>query len=561
MAPAKTPHKRRKRAAADGASGAEASASPSSTGATRAAAAFDVTLAPGAVLLVDGACAIRCVDGQCDAHGYEMRANAPAVIARSVCGVDRGVTVTAGATGARVRGEGVEGATTCRARTRETTTTERDWTPTVITHHWRAVAESIVNSETARGVACAAFIGPKGVGKSTFARFVANALVSRRGACAWLDLDCGQPELTAPGLVSLTYLRQPLLGAPQTHQASGAEFVGAPQATFSASFVGDVSPQSDPDAYVRGALRCVDAWKALGDARPPMVINTSGWVKGLGLELTEEVLRAVGSSASDFFVVNINSHVASRNAPSVNWFCDYMSPDAVQPSVQTFEVAAGLGTAPNGADADVEETSADTYELSGDGAVGKSKDTRRSASDSRALSWLAWSKQAVAMCNNCPSQGALDFEDGGEVEAFNATAADLTRATPWKVCLDDIVIHLLHSNLPAREALMAINGAVVGLLKAPAPGDERGFAECLGLGLVRGVDAKHRYAYILTPLPSDKLKLVETLALGKLEFPPRLLGVAGEYPYMHVGTIANIGSGSKAIKSRNNIVRSSTARR
>lgn len=560
MAPAKSQsHKRRKRAASD-AAGADIDAQGSSArAATGADAAFDVTLAPGAVAVIDGACAIRCVDGQCDAHGYEMRANTPAVIARSVCGVDRGVTVTAGAGGARVRGEPVEGATaTCRAQTRETSTTERDWTPTVITHHWRTVAENIVGSDSERGVACVAFVGPKGVGKSTFARFVANGLVSRGGACAWLDLDCGQPELTAPGLVSLTYLRQPLLGAPQTHQASGAEFAGAPATTFSASFVGDVSPQSDPDAYVRGALRCVDAWKALGDARPPMVINTSGWVKGLGLELTEEVLRAVGTCAADFYVVNINSHVASRNAPSVEWFCDYMSPDATKPSVQTFEVAAGYGTAPNGADADVEETSAETYE-SGGGA--KSKDPRRSASDSRALSWLAWSKQAVAMCNNCPSQGALDFEDGGEIEAFNAVAADLTRSTPWKVSLDDIVIHLLHADLPAREALMAINGAIVGLLKAPAPGDERGCAECLGLGLVRGVDAARRYAYILTPLPNDKLKHVETLALGKLEFPPRLLGVAGEFPYMHVGTIANIGSGSKAIKSRNNIVRSSALRR
>ena len=78
---------------------------------------------------------------------------------------------------------------------------------------------------------------------------------------------------------------------------------------------------------------------------------------------------------------------------------------------------------------------------------------------------------------------------------------------------------------------------------------------------MRGVDATRRYAYILTPLPNDKLKHVETLALGKLEFPPRLLGVAGEFPYMHVGTIANIGSGSKAIKSRNNIVRSTALRR
>ena len=59
----------------------------------------------------------------------------------------------------------------------------------------------------------------------------------------------------------------------------------------------------------------------------------------------------------------------------------------------------------------------------------------------------------------------------------------------------------------------------------------------------------------LTPVPSDKLACVETLALGKLEFPPRLLGPSGDYPYMQVGAIANDGTGSKAIKARNNILR------
>ena len=78
---------------------------------------------------------------------------------------------------------------------------------------------------------------------------------------------------------------------------------------------------------------------------------------------------------------------------------------------------------------------------------------------------------------------------------------------------------------------------------------------------MRGVDYDKRYIYILTPVARDKLKSVETIALGKLEFPPKLLGAAGEYPYMQVGSIANEGSGSKAIKSRSNILRQNTAPR
>jgi polynucleotide 5'-hydroxyl-kinase GRC3/NOL9 len=247
-------------------------------------------------------------------------------------------------------------------------------------------------------------------------------------------------------------------------------------------------------------------------------------------------------------------------ADDVYWFHDSNAPATANPRVTTYEVAAGVGTAPKGADAEVEETSVETYENTASDASPsgmKSKDTKRSPTDARALSWLAWSRQTVAMCNERPYEGALELDDLGENEAFAATALELTKAIPWRVSFDDITLHVLQSDLDVREALMALNGAVVGLLKTSAPG--RRYAECVGVAVVRGIDVDNRYIYILTPVSSERLKLVTTLALGTLEFPPRLLGPSGEYPYMQVGAIANEGSGSKAIKSRNNILRQNTA--
>ena len=121
---------------------------------------------------------------------------------------------------------------------------------------------------------------------------------------------------------------------------------------------------------------------------------------------------------------------------------------------------------------------------------------------------------------------------------------------PWRFFRGDVDIHVLQGDLDSREALIALNGAVVGLLKSSSSG-----SECVGLGIVRGIDVDERFFYVLTPVPSDKLASVSTLALGKLEFPPRLLGPSGDYPYMQVGAIANEGTGSKAIKARNNILR------
>lgn len=60
---------------------------------------------------------------------------------------------------------------------------------------------------------------------------------------------------------------------------------------------GDVSPQSDPDRYMSAVQSLYNQYLAMGtDAHgrwPPLVVNTHGWVKGLGLELLAHVLRVV----------------------------------------------------------------------------------------------------------------------------------------------------------------------------------------------------------------------------------------------------------------------------
>lgn len=52
---------------------------------------------------------------------------------------------------------------------------------------------------TAHSQPCAAICGAKGVGKSTFARLLVNSLLNQHASVAFLDADCGQPELTVPG--------------------------------------------------------------------------------------------------------------------------------------------------------------------------------------------------------------------------------------------------------------------------------------------------------------------------------------------------------------------------
>lgn len=67
--------------------------------------------------------------------------------------------------------------------------------------------------ESARTVVC----GGKGVGKSTFVRFLVNRSLPVFGEVLCLDFDPGQPEFTIPGCVSAVVVKHPLLGPSFTH--------------------------------------------------------------------------------------------------------------------------------------------------------------------------------------------------------------------------------------------------------------------------------------------------------------------------------------------------------
>ncbi|KAJ8879927.1 hypothetical protein PR048_020548 [Dryococelus australis] len=60
-------------------------------------------------------------------------------------------------------------------------------------------------------------LGGKGVGKSTFLRYLANSCVSKHGSVLWLDFDPGQAEFTVPGCMSAVLVKEPLLGPNFTH--------------------------------------------------------------------------------------------------------------------------------------------------------------------------------------------------------------------------------------------------------------------------------------------------------------------------------------------------------
>lgn len=154
--------------------------------------------------------------------------------------------------------------------------------------------------------------GAKNTGKSSLVRHVLNSLLRERSLVAVLDTDLGQPEFGPPGFVALYVFD----GA-----ADGAVFGPSwcvPRVPVRSHFIGDVSPREDPARLVAAVRDLTEFFERElrtyrhgtiierhGDAgvarrgvrgterRMPLVVNTHGWVKGLGADIVRDIQEAV----------------------------------------------------------------------------------------------------------------------------------------------------------------------------------------------------------------------------------------------------------------------------
>ncbi|EED92515.1 predicted protein, partial [Thalassiosira pseudonana CCMP1335] len=131
--------------------------------------------------------------------------------------------------------------------------------------------------------------GAKGVGKSTCLRYVTNRLLSTqltikcKRQVAILDVDCGQSELSPPGMMTLTILSRPLLSDPPLHMV------------LASYFYGDITSKADPDTFINMTTQLMRTYAKLvagSSTACPLVVNTDGWVKGLGAEILAAVIGA-----------------------------------------------------------------------------------------------------------------------------------------------------------------------------------------------------------------------------------------------------------------------------
>ncbi|XP_071737475.1 polynucleotide 5'-hydroxyl-kinase NOL9 [Rutidosis leptorrhynchoides] len=337
----------------------------------------------------------------------------------------------------------------------------------------------------------AAFIcGPKNSGKSTFSRLLLHLLLRRYKRVAYLDTDVGQPEFTPPGCLSLTVLDK-----------ENIDSKVPPERCF---FFGDISSKRDPEIYLQYLYSLCDHYNkhylqsstttSPNNSGVPLIVNTPGWVKGIGYDVLVDMLNYIAPS----HVVNICISAKSKNLPSGAFW----SQDGDVGSVTLIEI--------NSARQD---------------SLNRSILIRKDSRHLRDLSIVAYFRQC--------------FPSDMNISSTEYVAQALAAHPPYEVPMSAVKIKHLHCQVPKAEILYSLNATIVGLAV-----DSEGYGNlprCVGLGIVRAVDTLKRVLYIITPVPQNVLEDVDLLLQGFIQIPTCLLQVQGCIsPYMASNVLPGI---------------------
>ncbi|KAL8159827.1 hypothetical protein V2J09_001364 [Rumex salicifolius] len=355
---------------------------------------------------------------------------------------------------------------------------------------WSEAADFIASDSIGCLAPVSIICGPKNSGKTTFSRYLLNTLLLRYKRVAYLDTDVGQPEFTAPGCLSLTVIEKitpdftiPCLKTPER-----------------CYFFGDVSSKRDPELYKKCVWRLYDyynkEYRSNENGNPnrselPLIINTPGWVKGIGYDILVDMLNYIPST----HVVKISTGAESKNLPTGSFWLDSQDSD----SFSLIEIRSALWDSCN-----------------------RSVLVQKESHLLRDRRLIAYFRQCLA--------NDLD------IDTIRELANALASHPPYQISVSSIQIKHLHCQVPCSEVLYSANASVVGL--AVSSKEDNCLPICVGLGIIRGIDTYKNMMYVITPVLPSILENVDLLLLGFIQLPTGLLQVQGcRSPYMSANVL------------------------
>ena len=442
--------------------------------------------------------------------------------------------------------------------------------------------------------------GAKGVGKSTYLRYMVNRILStslskKNVMCqrvAILDLDSGQPEFSPPGLLTLSIVSRPIVSDPPIHMvcmgkgnnlSSGnmtIEKSGVVENVVASYFLGDITSKSDPDTYIHMVNKLMFEYQKFITAMPqedtmPLIINADGWVKGLGYE----ILSAVVGVCNPAHIVQINGNTKAKSFDMSSFHSDqeilqYQRRVYV---VQSFDQYINQFMDHGNERGSLDSQSALTGPL------------LATASDHRSHRICAYFLDGCDKMSTLKS--GIDGDDApilfhkekGLVDQSNIIGLRLASMLPYAVPFHSVKLYppsgLLDSvteinpvwgtraDVACNDVLDSFNGSIVGLGYEPDlpessssdtnynSGTGVPILQCAGLGIIRSIDHKRGIFYVLTPVHPNFLSNVTSFVGGNIGLPFECVyrGIYSDsFPYLSLGQVpANVGLGAEVMKSRN----------
>ncbi|KAJ7155419.1 hypothetical protein C8R43DRAFT_1065992 [Mycena crocata] len=434
------------------------------------------------------------------------------------------------------------------------TQTSKDIQPFILPASWDIALNSL--SDSRHGVYL--IKGHKKSGKSTFARTLLNRLLDRYRKVAFLECDLGQSEFTPGGLVALNIIEEPVFGPPFTH----------PTIPSVAHYIGATTPRSSPSHYLASVQSLVETYQldmqmpadadCNGDSRIsdaiPLIVNTMGWTKGLGADLTSKIEDLV--QPTDIFEVEV-----------------------------VFEYSPSLDPSRQGSD---QSQSAKLHLLQP--ILHSVLTTNYSASDHRSINVLSYFHAIFP--RKLPGLRQLT------ATMWN-TAIPLCASPPyevdWSLAFDRITLCGPGAeDIVPSEIERVLNGALVGLVAceprsldgdvdtttsmitdvaispipyaqgSAAPSPATSF--CYGLAIIRAISPSSSHMHIVTPLPPHLFSKGRVIVKGEMELPlwgmldfrsdneGEIAGVEkGKVPYLQWGKGEGLGGDKRRV--RRNLMR------
>lgn len=267
--------------------------------------------------------------------------------------------------------------------------------------------------------------------------------------------------------------------------------------------------------------------------RVPLIINTQGWVKGLGADLLLKLKAEARPTHVVQFEAAVDEEGAAGGGGGGGWAGaaqdsmgapnnEYRQQHRADPSYQVIRLA---------------------------GAPSSPLDSKWSAADLRTLSFISYF-HAMFPSTTTTSSSYASTHSNTFPSSWDFSAPLVARtpfAVDWTVAQRQVAgVHLLDSDVPYEQVLYALNGSVVALLTSQQPDQEEEedgmdadpstisqsnafpllhtppsplSTRSLGLALIRSIDPSSHTLHLLTPVHPSLLTSPLTLVKGAIDLP------------------------------------------